>query len=108
LRGVGRWLAQNGAGIYNTRAGVIPPTRITASTRHGATHYVHVLDDESDSVILGGVPAHVAHARLVHTGQELSLAREGGNFFVSSESDRTTIYIPPELRDGCDTVLELR
>ena len=59
-------------------------------------------------MILGGVPAHVNHARLVHTGQELSLEREGGNFFVSSESDRTTIYIPPELRDGCDTVLELR
>ncbi len=108
LRGVGRWLAQNGAGIYNTRSGVIPPTRITASTRHGDTQYVHVLDDESDSVILGGVPAHVGHARLVHTGQELSLERQGGNFFVSSESDRTTIYIPPELRDGCDTVLELR
>ena len=33
LRGVGRWLAQNGAGIYNTRAGVIPPTRISVSTR---------------------------------------------------------------------------
>ena len=108
LRGVGRWLAQNGAGIYNTRAGVIPPTRISVSTRHGDTHYVHVLDDESDSIILGGVPSHVSRARLVNTGQELSLEREGGNFFVSSEPDRTTIYIPPELRDGCNTVLELR
>ena len=45
LREVGRWLAANGAAIYGTRAGVIPPTREMVSTRRGDTHYVHVLDD---------------------------------------------------------------
>jgi alpha-L-fucosidase len=108
LRGVGRWLAQNGSSIYHTRAGAIPSVRNIVSTRNGETHYVHVLDDESDSVILSGVPAHVRHARLLRTGQELAIQREGGNFFVSSESDRTTIYIPPDLRDECNTVIELR
>jgi len=108
LRGVGRWLENNGAGIYGTRAGVIPPTRETVSTLRGDTHYVHVLDDVSDSVILSSVPAAVAKARLVNTGQELTVEREGVNFFVARGADRTTVYVPPAVRDPFDTVIELR
>lgn len=108
LRGVGQWLLNNGAAIYGTRAGAIPPTRETVSTRHGDTQFVHVLDNVSDSVILQGVPASVTQARLVGTGQALELEREEANFFVSDKGDRTTIYIPPEARDSFDTVLELR
>lgn len=107
LRAVGRWLAQSGASIYGTRAGEIPATRITVSTSCGSTHYVHVLDDYSDSVALTGVPPHISRARLVHTGQELMLEREQGNFFVAAGQERVMIYIPPELRDGCNTVIEL-
>jgi alpha-L-fucosidase len=66
-----------------------------------------VLDDVSDCVILTGVPAAVQRARLLATGQALEIERAGGNFFVSTESDRTTIYIPPELRDPYNTVIEL-
>ena len=46
-------------------------------------------------------------ARLMASGQELQIEREERNFFVSGESDRTTIYIPPDLRDPYDTVVEL-
>ena len=108
LRELGRWLAHSGASIYGTRAGAIPPTRITVSTCSADRHYVHVLEDESDSVALTGVPAQVTHARLVNTGQELSLEREEGNFFVTAEQQRVLIYIPPDLRDPCNTVIELR
>ncbi len=71
LRGVGRWLADNGPAIYGTRGGVIPSTRETVSTRRDATHYVHVLDYVSDCVILNGVPQEIQRARLLHTGREL-------------------------------------
>jgi alpha-L-fucosidase len=108
LQGVGRWLATNGASIYATRAGVIAPTREAVSTHTGDVHYVHVLDDVSDCVILTRVPASVTSARLAATGAPLEMERSGENFFVSSESDRTTIYIPPGLRDPYDTVIELR
>ena len=112
LREVGRWLAHSEASIYGTRAGAIASTPITISTRgevYGTdTHYVHVLEDRSDSVVLTGVPGHISRARLLHTGQELEIEREEGNFFVSAEQQRMLIYIPPELRDPCDTVIELR
>jgi len=107
LRAVGQWLVENGASIYATRGGAIPPTRESVSTRRGEHHFVHVLDDVSDCVILTGVPANVQRARLLATGQALQIEREGGNFFVSKESDRTTIYIPPELRNPHNTVIEL-
>ncbi|MCB0025538.1 MAG: alpha-L-fucosidase, partial [Caldilinea sp.] len=107
LREVGRWLAQNGDGIYYTRAGAIPPTRATVSTRRGDRHFIHVLDYVSDCVILAGVPEHIRHARLVASGRALEIDREGENFFVSADSDRTTICIPPDLRDPIDTVIEL-
>ena len=58
-------------------------------------------------MILSGVPQHIQRARLVASNTALEIEREGGNFFVSDASDRTTIYIPPELRDPIDTVIEL-
>ncbi len=108
LQDVGRWLAHSGASVYGTRAGAIPPTRISVSTRSGDTHYVHVLEDESDSIALTGVPSHISRARLLHTGQDLEIERERGNFFVTAEGERVMIYIPPDLRDTCNTVIELR
>jgi len=107
LRGVGEWLAANGESIYRTRAGVIPPTRVSVSTRRGDTHYVHLLDNESDCLNLTGVPATVTGARLLATGEPLEMRRVGNNFFVSLESDRVEIYVPPEKRDSCDTVVVL-
>lgn len=107
LHEVGRWLARNGESIYYTRAGVIPPTRVTVSTLRYDRHFVHVLDYVSDCVILSGVPQHIQRARLVASNTELEIEREGGNFFVSDASDRTTIYIPPQLRDPLNTVIEL-
>ena len=107
LRAVGRWLAQNGDAIYYTRAGVIPPTRECVSTRRDDHHFVHVLDYVSDCVVLAAVPDNVRHARLVASGRALEVDRAGSNFFVSADQDRTTIYVPPDLRDAHDTVIEL-
>jgi alpha-L-fucosidase len=56
LRGVGAWLKDNGESIYGTRAGIVPPTPVSVSTRKGDTHYVHILKNMSDSVTLSGVP----------------------------------------------------
>jgi alpha-L-fucosidase len=99
LRSVGMWLKLNGASIYGTRAGVIPPTREIVSTRRGDIHYVHVLDSVSDRVVLGECPASVEHARLLRDGTPLSIERRDTG---------AAIVIPDELRDPFDTVLELR
>jgi alpha-L-fucosidase len=97
LRGVGSWLKKYGEAVYGTRAGIIPPTKESVSTRRGDTHYVHVLEYLSDSVLLKNVPESVKHARLL------------GNADVTLErrDDGLLITIPPEARDTWDTVIVL-
>jgi alpha-L-fucosidase len=99
LRQMGTWLRLNGTSIYGTRAGVIPPTKETVSTRRGDAHYVHVLNDISDNVTLVGVPAGVQSARLLRDGTPLEMLRR---------DDKTVLLIPEDVRGPFDTVVELR
>jgi alpha-L-fucosidase len=99
LRQVGMWLKLNGASIYGTRAGIIPPTANTVSTRRENVHYVHVLDYLSDTLRIENVPDSVQHARLLRDGTPLALDRRGSV---------VEITIPEDLRDPYDTVIELR
>ncbi len=98
LKQVGAWLRLNGASIYETRAGAIPPTPATVSTRRGDTHYVHVLDYVSDWISLDGVPEAVTQARLLRDGTALPVERRDG---------KTMIVLPPAAYDPFDTVMEL-
>ncbi len=98
LREVGMWLKLNGASVYGTRAGVIPPTADLVSTRRGDVHYAHVLNYVSDTVTLEQIPEAVHQARLVRDGSPLPLERDGAVLRVT---------IPAELRDPFDTVIEL-
>jgi len=43
LRGIGKWLEQNGESIYGTRGGPFKPTDAVASTRKRDAVYIHVL-----------------------------------------------------------------
>ena len=99
LRNVGMWLKLNGGAVYGTRAGAIPPTASTVSTRREDVHYVHTLAHTSDCVELIGVPQTVQQACLLRDGTPLALERHNGAFRVT---------IPEEARDPFDTVIELR
>lgn len=99
LHNVGMWLRLNGESVYGTRAGVIPPTSTTVSTRREDTHYVHCLDHLSDEVALDGVPEMVRDARLLRDGTPLTVLRDGAAL---------RLVIPEELRDPFNTVIELR
>lgn len=98
LRGIGAWLQPNGEAIYGTRAGLIPPTKSTVSTRRGDTHYLHILDDISDDVALTGVPESVSQARLLHDGSAVKLTRK---------ADQTILNVPESARSAFDTVVVL-
>jgi len=98
LRGIGAWLQPNGEAIYGTRAGLIPPTKSTVSTRRGDTHYIHILDDISDDVALTGVPESVSQARLLHDGSAVKLTRK---------ADQTILNVPESARSAFDTVVVL-
>ncbi len=68
LRGVGKWLKNNGESVYGTRAGAIAPTAVTVSTHKGNTHYLHVLDNTSDCVTIPALPEGVTKAHLLNGG----------------------------------------
>ncbi|MBN2048156.1 MAG: alpha-L-fucosidase [Anaerolineaceae bacterium] len=99
LREMGSWLNVYGDSVYGTRAGVIPATDVSVSTRKGSTHYVHVLDDKSDCVVLKGVPETVTSAVLVRDGSKVETQWVGENELM--------LVIPAEKRDLIDTVVKL-
>jgi len=99
LQAVGHWLQVNGAAIYGTRAGIIPPTSETVSTRRGDSHYIHILEDTSDYVTLRGVPETITAAGLLRDGASLVLERQ--------DDTTTTLLVPAEIRDPPDTVILL-
>lgn len=98
LRKIGAWLQPNGESIYGTRAGLIPPTKSTVSTRRGDTHYLHILDDISDDVALTGVPESVSQAHFLHDGSAVKLTRK---------ADQTILNVPESARSAFDTVVVL-
>src|SRR5258706_10361952 len=98
LRQVGAWLKLNGASIYGTRAGTLPPTQATVSTRGDNSQYVHVLDYVSDGVALKNFPPTFTRASLLRDNTPLQIGHLDGN---------TIITVPSDLRDPLDTVIEL-
>jgi alpha-L-fucosidase len=98
LCGIGEWLKTNGKSVYGTRAGIIPPTAVSVSTRKGDTHYVHVLDYISDCVLLTDVPDSVTRAHLLQSGEAVEMARQG---------NLLRLTIPEEQRSPYDTVVAL-
>ncbi|MBZ0287725.1 MAG: alpha-L-fucosidase, partial [Anaerolineae bacterium] len=98
LAGVGDWLKINGESIYETRAGVVPPSSSVVSTRSGDTHYIHVLDYISDCVALKGLPDTIHEARILHNNEVIDLEQRDGAWVVT---------IPPAARDPLNTVVVL-
>jgi alpha-L-fucosidase len=98
LRRIGDWLQINGEAVYGTRAGAIPPTRVSVSTRKDETHYVHVLNYVSDSITLNEVPESVTQAHLLCNGEAVEMHQKNNTLILN---------IPEEQRDPYDTVVVL-
>ena len=99
LAAVGAWLRANGESVYGTRAGVIPPTPVSVSTRRGDTHYVHLLDYPSDTVTLYGVPDTIQRAHLLRDRQPVAMEQRGEALVA--------LIVPENQRDPMDTVVVL-
>ncbi|MCK6578647.1 MAG: alpha-L-fucosidase [Anaerolineae bacterium] len=98
LRGVGAWLKVNGEAVYGTRTGAIPPSEEVVSTRRGDTHYLHILDDVSDCVIVRGAPETVTRAVLLADGAPVEIERRGSDLILT---------VPEARRDRHSTVVAL-
>ena len=69
LREIGAWLARFGESIYGTRGGPFKPGDYGASTRKGATIYLHIREWDDTPLELPLLPAKVLHARVLTGGK---------------------------------------
>ena len=99
LRQIGAWLKTHGESVYETRQGLIHPSKETVSSHKDGIHYIHILQYLSDCIRLEGVPQSVKSAELLSQGKPLAMQSKDG---------KLEICIPPELRDPFDTVVVLR
>jgi alpha-L-fucosidase len=89
----------NGASIYGTRGGPIPPRHWGATTRREDKIYVHVLDWPDPTLLVPPLGSRVRSARLLRDGSTVA--------FVQHELG-VLLELPPDRRDPLDTVVELQ
>ncbi len=97
LKGIGKWLEQNGESIRGTRGGPFKPTEALASTRKGNAVYIHVLKSQPLPVVLPALPARVVASTLLD-GTPVEATQSGGKLRLTWS---------PTTRDAIDTVIKL-
>ena len=97
LREIGAWLARFGESIYGTRGGPFKPGDYGASTRKGATIYLHIREWDDTPLELPLLPAQVLHARVL----------TGGKAVVRQTADGLRISVAERDRLPMDTIVAL-
>jgi alpha-L-fucosidase len=97
LKEIGAWLAQNGESIYGTRGGPWKPTPSFASTRRGATVYLHILRWNGDLIELPNIARQIKSASLLN----------GGEVKVEQLGEKLKVTVPAAERATPDTVVKL-
>ena len=67
-------------------------------TRRGNTHYVCLLEDSSDAVLLKNAPKGLSHAQLLKDGTPVKLQQQ---------EDGLLLIVPSEQRDPFCTVVQV-
>jgi hypothetical protein len=100
LKKMGKWLQQNGASIYGTRAGTIAPKDWGGFTQKGKTVYMHILTPPNPDgyIFVDGMTQKIVKAVLFNGKQEVKFKQipEG-----------TFIYTRNMKFDEVDTIVEL-
>jgi alpha-L-fucosidase len=99
LREVGEWLKTNGASIYGTRGGPVPPRGWGATTRRDDRVYVHVLEWPDATLFVPPLGGRVRAARFLRDGSRAE--------FVENDLG-VLLKLPENKRDPYDTVVELQ
>jgi alpha-L-fucosidase len=100
LHEMGMWLAENGEGVYGTRAGMIAPTAdiVSTSGSNGDTYYVHLLNYASDCVRIENP---------TNTTYQASLLCDGSAVKCEAKEGWLALTVPSEQRDPMDKVVKL-
>lgn len=71
LRGVGKWMSENGDTIYGTAAGNVMTASWGTTTRKGNMLYVHLLTDEMPQFVTLPLTEKVLSSNVFHTGEKV-------------------------------------
>jgi alpha-L-fucosidase len=97
LAEMGVWLRVNGASVYGTRGGPVPPQSWGVTTQKAGIVYLHVLTNTDQVVAVPDFGKKVLEAKLL-TGGKVNFASTGMG---------TIVQIPKTGRDLYDTVVAL-
>ena len=99
LKQVGEWLDKNGESVYGTRGGPWKPGKDLASTRKGNAIYVHILNEETDTIELAAIPKHIVSASTLN----------GDDIEFTNRNNILVLKVPKaeHQRDAGDTVVKL-
>jgi alpha-L-fucosidase len=75
LTAVGKWMQKYGPTIYEAARCQVPRYYFAGFTRKGNTLYLHVHFWPGSTVALGGLRTKVKNARLLTTGQKVTLTK---------------------------------
>jgi alpha-L-fucosidase len=99
LKGVGKWIAVNGEGVYGTRGGPFLPNDKMASTHAGQVIYLHVMDKSLKEIKLP-LPQGVKATRVSVLG--------GGSVSYDNRDLELLIRVPANLPDSPAYVLKIK
>jgi alpha-L-fucosidase len=98
LHSLGEWLRVNGASIYGTRGGPIPPHPWGVTTQRGDSVFVHVLDWPDRVLSIPAFGARVTRASMLMSGARIDVAQT---------DSAVTLTLPPGGNDEADRVVVL-
>ncbi len=102
LRGIGDWMAVNGASIYGTERTPLERQAWGESTRKGNTLYLHVFDWPTDGrLVIGGLQGELVRAYLLADPHKAALKAERLGEFD------TVVQVPKAVPDATDSVVAL-
>jgi len=98
LAKIGAWLKVNGATIYGTKEGLIPPSENLASTQKDKVIYLHILKNEN-VVFIPDFKENIKAMHFYNTKNKVA--------FKTSMYNGLLIQIPQQEQDAIDTIVEI-
>ena len=86
LRGIGKWMSENGETIYGTTAGNVMTSSWGTTTRKGNMLYVHLLTDEMPQFVTLPLTEKVLSSVLFHTGEKVKWEKIQGGIVLHTEN----------------------
>ncbi|MBC8005326.1 MAG: alpha-L-fucosidase [Verrucomicrobia bacterium] len=95
---MGQWLQKYGETIYGTRKGPVNPSKWGASTQKGSKVWIHVLDNNAESLTIGKLPKKIKSAVFFDDQSKVSF---------KETAEGIVLNIPQGKRNSVDTIIQL-